>query len=355
MSGEHQPLLPKEETSVVEQLSQPKDEEIGFADRIVDQRQFQLYPWATLQCARCVWICILGGVLVTIAALLFGLFHGRLEVETTTIKHEHLPLRRMVICPSWGQTDMKLNVKALMLGNLFTTSEPDWKRQNFTANKCPPFKYYEFRRETPYLSDMKELEKVNAMGCICIDSDVELAPHAVGKDFARVALSAEFTQDPTKMLSIGFNDGGVDYPGDWNYVGIGARTVADLTLETYVYGRTPFTRGTGIELYTFGVKNAMTLPESQRVDGADTEVVVAYGSYYDNQILDFSAVFSFFAMVTFAAIIIATINSLQIFNLCFPEVVDPNEPQQLQPSMLFQWTLGSCLPCCRRKKDFSDS
>jgi len=300
------------------------------------------------------WIIIVGGVLVTIGALILGFWHGHLEVETTTMKHDNLPLRRVVICPSWGQKGMSLNVKSVMVGNLFTSNEPDWRKQNFTVKQCPPFKYYKFKRETPYLSDMKELQEVNRMGCTCIDSDVILYPHAVGKDFARLALSAEFTKDPTKMLSIGVNGGGDDYPGDWNYVGVGYRTVADLMLETYIYGRTPLSRGTGIQLFTLGVKNVLTLPESQRVDDADTEVVLAYGSYYDNQIMDFTAVFSFFAVVTFLAIIFATVNSINIFYLCFPEVVDPNEPQQLEPSMIFQWTLGQCFGCCRKRKELSE-
>lgn len=343
MSGENAPLVPKDE-----------EKGIGFGDRIVDGKQFNEFPNSTLQCARCTWITIVIGVTSTLIALTIAFFHGTVEVESQTVKSDKMPLRRIVICPSWGQAGMSLDVKALELGNLFTTNYPDWRRQNFTAQKCPPFKFYKFKRETPYLSDMRELNEVNQMGCVCIDSDVMLAPKSVGKDFARLALNAKFTNDPTKMLSIGLNGGGDDYPGDWNYVGLGVRTVADLTLETYIYGRTPLTRGTGIELFTLGVKNVLTLG-SPKVDGADTEVVLAYGSYYENQILDYSAVFSFFALVSFVAIVVAVINSMQIFNLCFPESVDPDDPQQLQPSMLFQSTLGLCFSCCRKKKGLADS
>lgn len=325
------------------------DEKTSLLDNVVgvDKRQFKGYPTSTLYCAQATKMLVIFGVTLTITALVLAFSAGAVSVDSVTVKHSELPFSRAVICPSWGQEGMTLDVKGVEVGNLFTSSYPTWKPVGFTSATCPPFKYYKFKREKPFLATMTELEAVNKMGCVCIDQNLTLAARDVGKDFVKVALSASFEIDPTKMLSIGFNDGGDDYPGDWNYVGLGVRTVGDLTLEENIYGRTPLTQGDSVKLFTMGVKNVLPLPESQMVKGADTEVVLSFGSYYENQILDIAAIFSIFGILSFVAIIVATLNSLQVFNLCFPDKVNEDDPQQLEPAWIFQVSCGSCFSCCR--------
>lgn len=331
-----------------------KDPEAGgWADQIVDHRQLKGYPPQTLHCARALRITIVAGVFLTLFALLTSFFGGALAVETETVKHAALPLKRLVVCPSWHQTGMNLTVQKVSVGNLFTSSHVDWRSVPFTAHKCPPFKYYKFSGkgsplEAPQLTNMQELATVNGHGCWCVDTELMLASQSVGKDFVRIALHAGFTNDPTKMVSVGINGGGDDYPGDWNYAAIGARTVADLTRETSYYGKTSMTQGTAIEVYTLGIKNALPLDSQQVAEGTNAELVIAYGSYFENQISDISSLFSPYALFSLLAILLATLNALQLFGVCFPEKVDDSDPQQLEPSFFLQATIGKCSSCCQR-------
>lgn len=335
-SAERQSLLEKE-----------GEAESGLMDRIVDERQLRDWPRTTLTCARCTRVFVIFAVVSSVLALCINYFHGSIEVSSSTTKNELLPIPRIVLCPLWGQEGMNVGVKAMSIGNLMTDDYGAWKTIDFEAQKCPTFESFVFVRESPQLQKLDQLHVVNTLGCICVEGDGTLGVHQVGKDYLRMALSASFTSDPAKQIAIGFSSG-QEYPADWSYLPIKSRSIGDLNYETFVYGKTPVTSGTVIPSYTFGLKTAFPTPERTDIEGADTEVIFGYGSYYVSETSDVSSTFSIFALLAFLAILLAALNSLQIFDVCFPEVVDPENPSQLEPAWIFQKLCGGCCSCCRK-------
>lgn len=325
-------------------------------DRLVDARQLQEWPSGTLACARCTKVALWGLVLASTITMIGEYFVGELGVETEIIKIGAFPVPNIVICPMWGQKGMHVKMAEATVGNYMVDSPEHYKTVNFTSGSCHnfDFEYVRLHHETVSAAPMHN-EQIEALGCYCTafgDEELELTEEKVGREAVRIAFSTNFENDAgAPLVSIGFSHGNV-YPTDWAYLETGKRTVAELYMESRAYAKTVVTAGTTLDKFNLVTKAAFPIPGVAH-PSSTTELVMYPGSFFVREISDVASIWSLFSLVSLLVIVMANMNSIQLFDICFPEKVDAQDPSQLEPSWILQRSCG-CFLCCKRPAHSDD-
>lgn len=317
-------------------------------NRLVDNRQLQDWPTGTLVCARLTKLLLWLAVFAATFTLIFEYFLGEFGVDTEIIKFTAFAVPNIVICPIWGQKNMTLTVEATSLGDYTTESVEHFLPVHHTDGSCAKFEFEQVnvRTETVSLKPMHN-DHIDALGCHCVgfgDGALELRERLVGKEGIFLKFAASFAQDArANLVAIGFSHADI-YPTDWAYLETGKRNVAELYMESRAYAKTVLWPGTPVDKFNLVTKAAFPVPGTVQ-PSAVTELVFFPGSFFVREISDVASIWSAFALTSLVVIVIANLNSVQLFDIIFPEKVDATDPAQIQPSWFCQKAC-CCLPCC---------
>jgi hypothetical protein len=319
----------------------------GVMDRVVDKKQLNGWPSSTLVCARAVKIFIMGAILATTITLLVTYFGGSLEVQTSVTKISAMGVPELVLCPAWGQTSLGITVSSVSIGNSMIEDYKTWRQLKTVNARCGPLKY-------PHVSDEgTELRAVDAKaqeGCHCVTfpEGTALQDAEVGKEGLRVV----FETESELPVAFGFQTASGLFPAEFSYAAVGQRNVGDVTLLDRVYSGLPLQGKTTVSSYTYAAKASFPVGSVAGVPlaGAPTELVISPRSFFITEVADISSVWSVYALLALVVLVMANLNSVGLFDLCFPEKLDPEDPAQLEPHWCLRRTC-TCAPCCHPVKD----
>jgi hypothetical protein len=315
----------------------------GVMDRVVNKKQLKGYPSTTLVCARTAKIVIMAAILATTITLIVTYFGGSLEVQTSVTKISSFSVPELVLCPVWGQPDLTVTISSVSIGNGLTEDYAAWPQLKPVTSRCGPLKY-------PHVTDdgveMRAVDPKAQAGCHCVKfpEGTALQDAEVGKESMRVV----FATESEMPVSFGFQAASGTFPPDFAYAVVGQRNVGDIALVDRAYAGLPLQGKTVISSYTYSPRVAYPVVSfaGVAVAGPQTELVISPASFFITEVADISSVWSVYALIGLAVLVMANLNSAGLFDMCFPEKQDPHDPRQLEP----HWCLRStcfCSSCCQ--------
>lgn len=316
---------------------------------LVNHVQLKGWPASTLQCARLVKALIIAAVLATSVALVVSYFGGALVLQTAVVKVAQFQVPQLVLCPVWGQSGLHVSQARAWVGNVATTPYSGWREIDLQSAECESgsFSYLHIEesevevRPVEAAGDAAAAPATAPFTCACLDApEASLREEDIGKQALRVQFAASFADGHSiPDVAFGFAPGPNLLPGEWAYAALGHRTLGAVELELRTFGKTPITSGSTLRSFTF-------FPKSSYPTGAETELVITPKSFFITKVKDVSSVFSVFALVSFLVLLMANMNSVALFNLCFPVQLKKSDPQQLAPHWCLRSMCGG-FACCQ--------
>jgi hypothetical protein len=305
-----------------------------FCDNwIVDRRQFDGAPSATLLCARILRCILMFFVVTSVAGLIVSFIlrkSGGFAMEGE--QQEAMEAPSPVLCPSpWGSQFSKFEVFSVSVGVVpggeFHVVEHKVKPYNASAS--------------PALA-----------GCQYVHIHEMLKPHGKPGEYTafetvRVSFRAS-SEDGSYHFGFTNSDGPV--PQRWSYGSLGLRLSGEIQTDNTVVGATDFTDGKAHSTLTFKPSGHKNITASGG-DGT-TELEFFYGYFMVRVLAATAEGISFFAFVTFVLLLAAALNNYGLFDFVFVEQSDgPQEPTKLEPNVALRVLCGPCLPCCKGRED----
>jgi len=313
-----------------------------YLNHLLDRKQANaLYP-TTLFVARACKGCLIFFVVVCTIGLLTGfLFQGSLELLEEINAMDAIEAPKLMLCPQpWGHKfAVRPHVSKASIVNIpggqSTPLSEETKHQpgNFSHVPCAP----------------------EASQCQCLDfSTVMLRPKQGARageyddwPYLRVEFqAANAGEAPGEQYAFGFYAMDHTIPQTWSYSRLGYMTQGDVSAEEVATGKTEFTDGEPCPRYGFRRTGEQI---NQHADGR-TVLVFGYDVFYLYVIATLGSKWSVFSLVTLCLLFCAAINNFGLFEIMFPEQLDPDDPAQLMPNPILTTLCGRCCMCLVPKR-----
>jgi len=307
-----------------------------WCNYIVDSRQFEEYPAMTLLVARVVRGLLAFFIVVCVIALVMSyFFEGKITTIEEIDQQEWIPAPNVALCPQpWGSkwsTPVEVHGTKMMQ---VPGGQMD-RELNYTRSDCATLS-----------------NRLSACTCFIFSSNI-LKPHGERGnleywEYVRFSFTGEGDAKKSNQFAFGFFPDNNRMPQQWTYAQLGHISEGDVKLEEVASGKTEFTEGTSEPRFSFRLSGEAPSP-----DGV-TVLVFGYDKYLAYIVSSFGNKYSIFAIMTILITFCAAINNFGLFEIFFPEIVDEDEPAQLQPNLCCATICGPCCMLCKPKAVLKD-